>query len=312
MKFKLKNLFVNLLIGILAIVILGQVAFLFINSLTKKSGDDKLEVYATSDVYIFKKTGLINLFDDKIDFAVQKQIKIENEEDFASVFNAYFENLKLNGGYILQSNYVVSGTSKRLGMTAYQATSSHFEVSENGDVFSEMATVEVPNASGDVTGQGKTLAKKIWLTSESQKTRTTNVVTYAVENEKYKLNADYANCEVVDEQKNRECTLLPFVISENTIDQIEIVASNLVYQIEVTLNIDGFRQIAIDTMEQGDAIKMPEFKHFKVKTVIDKLGNVLSLGFSQNYDLTIKRIGLEITAETKSSSDFIIKRKESL
>ena len=237
MNYKSKRITINLLIIFLSVILLGQVTFLFVSSILNRDSGIDISVEATGHMSVIKKTGLLDLVGEGITINLSDQVSIKDKETFSEVFNGYFEKLKQEGGYSVISEGILSGTA--LSMTAYQAFIQTYEVDAEGNVFIENITSEVPSASGSTTGYGEIFGKRIWVDSESQKIQETHNVSYTKEGNRYILNATYETAPV-NQKKNRELTLLPFVVTASTITSFSIKENAMSYDIELSLNESGY------------------------------------------------------------------------
>lgn len=301
-----------MLIIFLGLVLIGQVISLFLKSIFKNEDAAYVNVEAAENAYVIKKTGYLDLVGDGIKVDLSKQITIRNKEEFIAVFNGYFENLKQNGGYTLQGSGMVTGTATIFGaqVTAYQAAQNIFSVDRDGNNFIESLSVEVPSPSGNTTGYGMSTGKRIWVSEASEKQQGTSNVTYTKENGKYIVSANYDGTEQKEVQKSRNVTLLPFIVDSSSVEEIKIEENALSYNVSIKLNASGYEQIAKDAKEQASAIRTPQFSKFTVEVVMNKFGEVISLSVSQNYIITVKRIGMDIDSNTVSNSSYIIKKEE--
>ena len=307
MSKKNKIIISNLLILILSLVLLGQVSFLLLTSVFRRDDNTSISVEAANDINVIKKTGLLDLVGEGSKFNLDDQVLIKDKQQFVLAFNGYFEKLKESGGYSLVSDGIISANAASI--TAYQAIHSVYEVDADGNIFIESITAEVPSSSGSTTGYGDFVGRRLWVFEENEQYLETHDVSYTKDGSKYILNASYSG-DSVTREKDREQTLLPFIVNENTISSFNIIENAMSYDIKIILNADGYAQIAKDTKDQGNAVRMPQYHNFGIDITMDKLGKVISISVSQNYVLTVKRIGLNFDADTKLNQNYLIKKKE--
>ena len=218
------------------------------------------------------------------------RVEILNQTDVINAFYAYFESLQANGGYAYEAYSIVAGTAKVMGIskTAYQASYMYVEVNNNGDYRFENGTAEVAGPDGKATGMGRyqyEIVKQINGSRTKQETQ--NVSASKMPNGQYKLSPNFngASASAIDNSP----FIFPFMfkLADNTITSCNITKNAFSYNVELTLNEEGYRKIAEHNAQGAGASSLPSLISFKLHLNFDNFGRVLSLSYDEQYSIAV-------------------------
>lgn len=312
MKTKKKILFSNILIAILVACAFIHAGVLCLkNKFAFEKNSDVATVEALSDVNVnkIKKTGLLDLFNKEMDFTPRPQIKITNKKEFSEFFNAYFINTQEETGYEMKARTNLVATADVLGgISAYQIIDDYYKIDTAGNSILTSMSCEVPSPSGKTTGYGVGLGLEQVFKDGYLTTKETENVTYKEEGGNYTLVANYDNCKTTQNEAERISTNAPFlfVVDEKTIDTIAIKENTLSYIITVRLNFEGYKEIAKDIEESSEAESLPKYEYFELEVLMNKYGEVVSFSRREKFSVNVKRLGLNVNANTVCSGIYSI------
>ncbi len=219
-----------------------------------------------------------------------ERVAISSQTDVINAFYAYFDMLQSNGGYAYEAYSTIAGTAKVAGisMTAYQASYMYAEVNAKGDYRFENGTAEVAGPDGKSTGMGRYQYEIVQQIDGSKtKQSTSNVSASKMENGQYKLTPNFSGSSATLVEHNPFTIPFMFTLAENTITSCNITKNAFSYNVELTLNEDGYRKIAEHNAQGAGSSSLPSLISFKINLSFDNFGRVLSLSYNEQYSISV-------------------------
>ena len=219
-----------------------------------------------------------------------QRVEISDKTDVINAFYAYFNNLQSSGGYAYEAYSTIAGTAKVAGIskTAYQASYMYAEVNDKGDYRFENGTAEVAGPNGQTTGMGR-YQYDVFENVNGNLTRqqTTSVSASKMSNGQFKLapNFNGTSASKIDET----AFSLPFMfkLADNTISSCDITKNAFSYSVVLSLNHEGYLNMARHNAESAGASALPKLVSFKVNLAFDSFGRVLSLSYTEQYVIAV-------------------------